>query len=64
MNTDTDLLTTLEQEVRNILVNGNGEVSTAERLKAIEAGAKLLMIRHRINGAGEGEDGKFFSKAS
>ena len=62
MNTDTDLLTTLEQEVRNILVNGNGEVSTAERLKAIEAGAKLLMIRHRINGAGEGEDGKFFSK--
>jgi hypothetical protein len=51
----------LERGVREVLNSKDG-VSTAERLKAIETGAKLLMIRHRIEGAGEGEDGKFFTK--
>lgn len=58
--TDRAFLKELEKGVRDIL---KGDLSTAERLKAIEIGSKLLMIRHRIEGAGEGEDGKFFSKA-
>ena len=53
----------LEKAVKDILTrSGENEVSTADRLKAIEAGAKLLMIRHRIEGTGETEDGKFFAK--
>lgn len=56
------LLSELEKAVKDILAKGNDDVSTADRLKAIEAGAKLLMIRHRIEGTGEGEDGKFFAK--
>jgi hypothetical protein len=55
----TAFLEELEKAVRDILQR---EVSTAEKLRALEMGAKLLMIRHRIEGAGEGEDGKFFSK--
>lgn len=51
----------LEKAVRDVLNSKDG-VSTAEKLKAVEMGAKLLMIRHRIDGAGEGEDGKFFTK--
>jgi len=39
-------------------------VSIADRLKAIEAGSRLLMIRHRIEGSGEGDDGKFFRSAA
>jgi hypothetical protein len=50
----------LERGVREVLNSKDG-VSTADKLKAIECGAKLLMIRHRIAGAGEGEDGKFFN---
>jgi hypothetical protein len=52
----------LEKGVRDVLNSKDG-VSTAERLKAVEAGARLLMIRYRIEGSGEGEDGKFFSKS-
>ena len=52
----------LEQNIAEILKDP--EVSIDQRLKAIEAGAKLLLIRHRIQGASEGEDGKFFSKTS
>lgn len=55
-------LNELQRAVRDVLNSKDG-VSTAEKLKAVEMGAKLLMIRHRIDGAGEGEDGKFFSKA-
>lgn len=58
-----NFLEELEKGVRDVLDAKDG-VSTAERLKAIEAGAKLLMIRHRIEGSGEGEDGKFFSQTS
>jgi hypothetical protein len=56
-----DFIEQLEAEVRSVL--NSSDVSTADRLRAVEIGSKLLMIRHRINGAGEGEDGKFFSKA-
>ena len=52
----------LEQNIAKIL--NDDDVSIDQRLKAVEAGAKLLLIRHRIQGAGEGEDGKFFSKAN
>jgi len=58
---DGMFLNELERAVRAVL-NSKGEVSTTEKLKAIECGAKLLMIRHRISGGTEGEDGKFFSK--
>jgi hypothetical protein len=56
---DDSFLKTLEKAVSDILA---GEKSKpAERLKAIEAGAKLLMIRHRIEGPGEGgQSGSFF----
>jgi hypothetical protein len=57
-----DFLKELQDAVTEILESTKTDVSTAERLKAIECGAKLLMIKHRIEGAGEGEDGKFFSK--
>jgi hypothetical protein len=59
-----DFLKELEDAVTEVLNSTKTDVSTAERLKAVEMGAKLLMIRHRIEGSGEGEDGKFFSKAS
>ena len=55
-----DFLGELEREVQEILLRNRDEVPTAERLKAIEMGAKLLMIRYRIEGTGEGDDGKFF----
>jgi len=56
------LLIELEKNVREILAQR--EVSIADRLKAIEAGSRLLMIRHRIEGSGEGDDGKFFRSAA
>jgi hypothetical protein len=59
-----DFLKELEDAVTAVLNSTKADVSTAERLKAVEMGAKLLMIRHRIEGGTEGEDGKFFSKAS
>ena len=50
----------LERSIKDILATP--DVSIDQKLKAIEAGAKLLLIRHRITGAaGEGEDGKYFS---
>lgn len=61
--TDQSLMKLLEKGVRDVLNSRDG-VSTAERLKAIEVGSRLLMIKHRMDVSGESEDGKFFSKTS
>jgi hypothetical protein len=57
---DGVFLRQLEKNIADILAQH--DVSIDQRLKAIECGSKLLLIRHRITGAaGEGEDGKYFS---
>jgi len=55
-------LSDLEEGVRAILRDANA--SAAEKLKAIEAGAKVAMIRHRMT-ADDGDEagGNFFDKA-
>jgi hypothetical protein len=55
---DNSFLNSLERAVADILENE--KTKTADRLKAIEAGAKLLTIRHRIEGMGTGDDGTNF----
>ena len=57
---DGAFLGQLEKNIRSIL--SSHDVTIDQRLKAVEAGARLLLIRHRIEGTTEGEDGKFFSK--
>jgi hypothetical protein len=55
---EKDLSEVLEASIRAVLKDKSTKPS--DRLKAIEAGAKLLMIRHKISGAGD--DGNFFTK--
>ena len=50
-------LTQLERAVEEVLTKESG-ATLAERIKAIEAGAKLLQIKHRITTGGE-EKGYF-----
>lgn len=50
-----DFLTTLEQGVRDVLKSK--ESTSSERVQAVTAGAKLLMIKHRITG---GDEKSFF----
>lgn len=57
---DDKFLNTLEKAVSDIL--GDPKAKVGDRLKAIEMGAKVAAIRHRIDGGGEGEDGNFFAK--
>jgi hypothetical protein len=47
----------LERAVRDVIADAN--TKPADKLKAIEIGAKLLSIRHKIEGGGDG--GNFFS---
>lgn len=51
-----DFLAILEQAVRDTLKDKDAD--PAVRLKAIEIGAKLLGIRHKIEGGGDA--GSFF----
>jgi hypothetical protein len=53
------LLVRIEREVTDLLEKRT--LSNAERLKAIEVGAKVLMIRHKLEDV-DGKDGAFFSK--
>lgn len=55
---DSSFLNSLENAVTVILASD--KTKTADRLKAIEAGAKLLTIRHRLEGMGTGDDGGSF----
>ena len=52
-----DTLDFLDQQVHEILADKN--TKRPERLKAIDLGAKLVMIRHRIEGGGK--EGSFFN---
>jgi hypothetical protein len=52
-----DFLGVLEQGVRDVLKDEKAKV--ADKLKALDAGAKLLMVRHKIEGGSA--DGSFFS---
>jgi hypothetical protein len=54
---DSDFLDELETAVRKIV--RSNKASKADKLSAINAGTKLLAIRHRIQG---GEDDKGFFK--
>jgi hypothetical protein len=49
------LMATLEQGIRAVLKDK--DASTSERLQAITAGAKLLAVRHKLEG---GDEGGFF----
>jgi len=48
----------LDEQVHEILADKN--TKRPERLKAIDLGAKLVMIRHRIEGGGK--EGSFFNE--
>jgi hypothetical protein len=52
---DSDFLDELEAAVRKIV--RSSKASKADKLSAINAGTKLLAIRHKING---GDDDKGF----
>lgn len=54
------LIDVLEIEVRKAL--RGKELTNAERLKAIEVGAKILAIRHKIDEGIGGASGAFFAK--
>lgn len=54
---DDKFLKLLEDGVRKVLQNKDAKPS--ERLQAVQAGAKLLAIRHKIGG---GEDKGFFDQ--
>lgn len=48
-NPDDDFMKLLEDGIRAVLSDANAP--SAEKLKAIDSGAKLLMIRHKIGGS-------------
>ena len=54
---DQVFLKILEKGVRDVL--GNEGSTAAERIAAVTAGAKLLMIRHRI---AESDESEFFKR--
>jgi len=56
LNGTEKFLRQLEEGVKDVLAAG--DATKAERLQAINAGAKLIAIRHRIEG---GDDAGFFS---
>ena len=58
---DDKLLKILEDGIRDILANK--KTKTGERLKAIEAGAKLLTIRYRLEGSEGVDDANYFGKS-
>ncbi len=53
-----DLSEVLELAIRKVL--RDKDTKPADRVKAIEAGTKLLSIKHKIEGGGN--DGNFFGK--
>jgi hypothetical protein len=59
VNNSDALLTEMEKQVLSMLKKPR--LTHGERLKAIEAGAKVLMIRHKIQDGGQ-TDGAFFAR--
>lgn len=57
---DDSFLNDLEEGVRSVL---RSDATPAEKLKAVEVGAKLAAIRHRLaNDDSEDDDGRFFGR--
>lgn len=54
---DTDFLSVLEMGIRAVLESKDSTVK--ERMDAVNAGTKLMLIKHKINDAGD-EAGSFF----
>lgn len=54
------LMVRLEEEIM-LLLNKHEGLTVAEKLKAIEAGARVLAIRHKITEDEVGTDGSFFA---
>jgi hypothetical protein len=52
---ETDFMAVLEKGVRDVL--GNRKASPTDKLAAVNAGAKLLAIKHKITG---GDEDSFF----
>lgn len=58
MRKTNDLLPALEKGIRDVLSN---EKSTpSEKIQAINAGSKLLQIKHKISGVETPEEENFF----
>jgi len=57
---DDKFLKSLEDAVTAVL--DNPKTKSGERIKAVEVGSRLLMIRHRIEGGGGDDSGSFFDK--
>lgn len=55
--TNSNFLHSLEDGVAAILANP--KATLAERLKAIEVGSRLLMVKNKI---GDGDSGSFFER--
>lgn len=56
---DSDFLATLEKGIKDVLENKS---STAkERMEAVNAGTKLMLIKHKISDSSD-DAGSFFSK--
>jgi hypothetical protein len=58
-NKSDELLSEMEAGILSMLKNKR--LTNTERMKAIEAGAKVLMIRHKISDGGA-TDGAFFAR--
>lgn len=58
---DDSFLMSLEAGVKKILDNDKSK--PGDRLKACEIGVKVLMVRHRIENIGDGDNGSFFGKS-
>jgi hypothetical protein len=54
-----DFMVTLEQGIRDVLQNK--KASMKDRINAINAGTKLMLIKHKISDTGD-EAGSFFNK--
>jgi hypothetical protein len=54
-----ELLPALEDAVKQML---KAEIEPAERIKLIDVGAKLLMIKHKLEQDDTSGDGSFFGK--
>lgn len=54
--TDKELVGELKRAIRNVLKNP--KASRRDKIEAITAGTKLLLVEHKIKGGGD--DGDFF----
>lgn len=54
------MIGTLEKAIKTVLDSKKATVS--EKMQAINAGTKLLMVRNKINPEGDKDGGNFFGK--